>query len=66
MKKKLGRPAMMKVSDVAKMFQVSDYTVRTWLKDGKLKGNKPAEGHWRIHPTDVAAFANEMYGDGNE
>lgn len=47
---------------VAKMFDVQDYTVHHWIKDGKLKAIKIA-GRWRIQQSEVVRFANAQYGD---
>lgn len=57
------RRALMRVSEVAKIFEVADYTVREWLKDGKIEGSKTPGGQWRIARTEVERFANEIYGE---
>ncbi len=43
------------VTDVAKQLQVSEDTVRRWLKSGKLVGLKFGKD-WRIDPDDLKAF----------
>jgi len=52
------------VGQVARIFSVTNYTVRVWLKDGKLQGHKPS-GQWRIAKSEVARFANQLYGEKN-
>lgn len=42
------------VKDVAEKLDVSEYTVRYYLKKGELKGTKI--GGWRIKPNDLEAF----------
>ena len=56
---------MLTVSDVAQLFEVTPYTVREWLKAGKLEGAKlvPFGGQWRIPHSAVVAFANKQYGE---
>jgi excisionase family DNA binding protein len=51
------------VGEVAEIFNVTDYTVRVWLKSGKLNGFKPAGQQWRITQSEVVAFANKQYGE---
>ncbi len=43
------------LEDVAKRLQVSDRTVRRWVKDGKLAAYKPGR-EWRIRPSDLEDF----------
>lgn len=52
---------LLTVTQVAEIFQVTKGTVRSWLNDDKLKGVK-VNTHWRIRQSEVARFANEMYG----
>lgn len=47
---------------VAKMFDVTGYTMREWCKAGKIKGRK-VNGRWKIQRSDAQALANEMYGE---
>jgi excisionase family DNA binding protein len=56
---------LLTVPQVAGVFQVTPYTVRQWLRDGKLKGIRPANGPWRIPESAVQEFANEKYGETN-
>lgn len=43
------------LEDVAERLQVSDRTVRRWVKDGKLAAYKPGR-EWRIRPSDLENF----------
>jgi excisionase family DNA binding protein len=43
------------LEDVAERLQVSDRTVRRWVKDGKLDAYKPGR-EWRIRPSDLEDF----------
>ena len=43
------------LEDVAERLQVSDRTVRRWVKDGKLAAYKPGR-EWRIRPSDFEEF----------
>lgn len=55
---------MMKVSDVAKMFDVKPATVREWIKDGILPAIKIGTGHyWRVRTSEVTALAQRKYGE---
>lgn len=54
---------LLKVNDVARIFDVLPSTVRVWLNDGTLKGIKIGRGHyWRIPQSEVKALANRKYG----
>jgi excisionase family DNA binding protein len=58
---------LLTVGQVAIIFQVTNYTVRVWLKEGKLNGIKVAgasRGHWRISRREVLRLATETYGSG--
>lgn len=55
---------LLKVSDVAKMFNVTSATVRIWLSDGTLKGVKIGRGYyWRIYLSEARKLAKDKYGD---
>ncbi len=43
------------VADVARQLQVTEETVRRWLKSGKLPGLK-FDNEWRIDPDDFKVF----------
>lgn len=49
-------------AQVASIFQVTDHTVREWLKAGTIKGIKLPTGAWRIQQSEMTRFANERYG----
>lgn len=53
---------LVRVSDVARAFDVTDYTVREWLKAGKMKGTK-INGHWRVSEQAMKNYAQEVYGE---
>jgi excisionase family DNA binding protein len=49
------RPRPLKVKEYAEWAGVTPWTVRQWIKQGKLKAHKV--GHdWRIDPSEVAPF----------
>lgn len=54
------------VKQVAQIFQVTEYTVRVWLKEqGGLRGvkmGKGSTGHWRVTGAELVRFANEKFG----
>ena len=43
------------VEEVGAQLQVSDQTVRRWVKSGKLAAYKPGK-EWRIRPSDLEDF----------
>src|SRR5215212_1012982 len=46
---------LLSLEDVASRLQVSDQTVRRWIKSGKLAAYKPGL-QWRIKPSDLEDF----------
>lgn len=44
---------LLTVNQVAARLQVKNYTVREWLKDGRLRGAKPGGKEWRIRERDL-------------
>lgn len=52
---------LLTVGEVARIFSVEPYTVRTWLKTGKLAGTK-LEHSWRIQRSEMIRFANQQHG----
>lgn len=56
---------LLTVPEVARFFNVTPYTIRVWLSDGKLKGSKPGGKYWRIELKEVRRLAKEKYSDGN-
>lgn len=58
---------MLKVRDVAEMFDVQPATIRDWLKDGTLRGIKIGGGHyWRIPESAAQELAQRRYGEDND
>lgn len=55
----------LKISSVAEMFDVSAYTVREWLKSGKIQGVK-LNGRWRILKSEAVKLANTEYGGASD
>lgn len=51
-----------KVSDVARMFAVTPYTVREWLKDGKLPGSIKVNKQWKIPQSAIESLAHQQFG----
>lgn len=51
------------VEYVAKVTNFKEYTVRDWLRTGKLEGVK-IQGEWRIAHSELVRFVNEKWGDG--
>jgi excisionase family DNA binding protein len=45
------------LKDLAKMLKVTERTLHTYIKDGKLKGQKIA-GKWQISERNLQAFLN--------
>lgn len=48
---------------VAEIFNVTEYTVREWLKEGTLVGIKTATDRWRVTESAIKKFANSRYGE---
>jgi excisionase family DNA binding protein len=46
------------VADVAKQLQISEDTVRRWIKTGKLPALKIGK-EWRVAPDDLEAFLKQ-------
>lgn len=49
------------VVEVAKKFAVRPYTVREWIREGKIKSSKHNGRHY-IAEDDLRAFAEKNYG----
>lgn len=43
------------VDEAAEVVRVTPYTVREWLREGRLRGHKVHGGRWLIDPRDLAA-----------
>lgn len=55
---------LMKVAQVAKIFSVSQFTVRSWCRDGTLKAIKfGRDGAWRIQKSEMIRYANIRFGE---
>lgn len=55
----LGEP-LLTVAQCASFLKVNPYTVRRWLRRGKLRGDKlPPPAGWRITPNEVRRFLND-------
>lgn len=48
-----------KTSDIAKRFGVTPATVRTWIREGKLKASSPSGRH-RISEHELERFINQQ------
>lgn len=49
------------VETVAEMFDVEPYTVRNWIRDGKLEAIKVL-GRWRVKKSEVRRLVNQEHG----
>ena len=47
------------VTDVSKLLKISRYTLRLWLREGKIKGTKIGGDTWRISSDDLNEFIEE-------
>lgn len=55
---------LMKVREVAELFDVQPATIRQWLADGDIRGVKIGKGHyWRIPKSEVTRLATQRYGE---
>lgn len=51
------------VKYIAEVLGHKDYTIREWLRDGKIKGFRDQiTGEWKILHSDFVAFCQERYG----
>lgn len=50
--------------EAAAYLKVSPNTVRTWLRQGKLKGHKLTGGIWRISEQALKEFIGQEQGEG--
>lgn len=51
-------------TEVAAIFSVKPYTVRAWIKEGKVKAAK-VNGDWRIREDEITRLADEFMEAGN-
>jgi predicted site-specific integrase-resolvase len=54
-----------KVSDVAQIFEVTNFTARKWCREGLIKTIRLPGGEFRISHKALQDFANGKYGDKN-
>ena len=47
---------------IAEAMDVRPYTVREWLRTGKLKGYQDKDNGWKVLHSDFIAFLQERYG----
>jgi predicted site-specific integrase-resolvase len=48
---------------LAEALGYKEYTIREWLRDGKIKGHKDSEtSEWRVLHSDFVAYCQERYG----
>jgi excisionase family DNA binding protein len=55
---------LLTVSQVAERLQASPYTVREWLRSGRLRGFRPGGDRlgWRVSESDLRQFIAEQRG----
>ena len=56
---------LLTVAEVAERLQVSEYTVREWLRTGRLRGHRlgGTKLGWRVRPSDLAQFIDATVND---
>lgn len=59
----LAEDTFLNPSDVAKIFGVKPYTIRIWIRDGKLEAEKMRSGRLKIRKSSVVKYAQEQFGD---
>ena len=57
----MSESKLLTVREVAAKLRVSEYTVREWLRMGRLKGIKPggAKAGWRVTEDELAWFLEQ-------
>lgn len=52
---------MLTVEEVAERLQVSEWTIRDWLRTGRLKGHRMGGRKlgWRVRPSELQRFLTE-------
>ncbi len=55
------------VNEVAEQLRVSEFTVRNWLRSGRLEGYRPGgrKAGWRIRASDVDRFLAQSKSGGD-
>jgi excisionase family DNA binding protein len=61
--KPMTAPMFVPINKVAKRFQVSESTVRTWVDRNILRGIRLPSGHRRIPLSEVQRMERELWGD---
>jgi excisionase family DNA binding protein len=49
------------VAQIADMVQLSPITVRSWLVDGRLRGEKAGPRQWRVDPVELRRFLGDAH-----
>ena len=59
--------ALLTVDEAAKVLRLNPYTVRKFLRDGKLKGTRIGERKWGIRRSDIEAYIDRkpVQGEGD-
>ena len=47
------------VAQIAEIVKLSPITVRSWLVDGRLRGEKAGPRQWRVDPEELRRFLGE-------
>lgn len=55
-------PKYYSTNKVGEMFGVSNYTIRTWIKLGKLRGVM-INGRWKISHDEIMRLGKERHGE---
>lgn len=53
---------LLSVADVARLLSVTEPTVRTWIKEGKLRAQRAGARFWRIRQSEVDRMLSEQAG----
>lgn len=53
---------MYRVEEVAKIFDVKPYTIREWIRNGKIQAIKLDTGRFRVYESEIRRFVNERHG----
>lgn len=54
---------LLTVKEVARRLKRAEYTIRAWLRAGKLKGIKIGNKDWRVSEDDLNDYLNHCKGD---
>ncbi len=59
---------LLTVPDVAKRLRVSEWTVRDWLRDGKIRGFRIGgrKTGWRVRASEIERFLSDAEGRGEQ